>query len=262
MQQKIIQKGPFRYIEEGQGKVIVMLHGLLGTLTNFLKIIPYFKQTHRLILPILPISTLPLRQTSVAGLTQYVIDFIEDMKLEDFILVGNSLGGHLAVNYLSDSKRTAKVSSLILTGSSGLFENTFGTSFPKRNDYQYIKEKTEFTFYSPKTATKDIVDNVYEHTSKREKALRIIMLAKSAMRESVELKLPNISVPTLLIWGKQDRITPPFVGEDFKRLIPNAELCFIDECGHAPMLEQPVAFSEIMHSFISKLSHTPELTQF
>ncbi len=262
MPQKIIQKGPFRYIEKGQGKAIVLLHGLLGTLTNFLKIIPHFEQTYKLILPILPITQLPLRQTSVAGLTQYVVDFIDYLELEDFILVGNSLGGHLAVNYLSLPKQAAKVSALILTGSSGLFENTFGTSFPKRNDYQYIKEKTEFTFYSPKTATKDIVDNVYDITTKREKALRIIMLAKSAMRESVELKLPEILLPTLLIWGKQDRITPPFVGEDFNRLIPYSELHFIDKCGHAPMLEQPLVFSKIMHSFINKLIYTPEFTQF
>ncbi len=256
----IINKGPYSYIEEGQGDTIVLLHGLLGSLTNFSKIIPYFASTHRLILPILPVTELPLRQTSIAGLTKYVTDFINYMDLSQFILVGNSLGGHLAVNYLLGEPH--KVTALILTGSSGLFENTFGTSFPKRKDYEFIKQKTEYTFYSPTTATKELVDNVFENTSKRENALRIVMLAKSAMRESVEDTLPNISVPTLLIWGKQDRITPPFVGEDFKKLIPNSELYFIDECGHAPMLEQPLDFSRIMRSFINKMSHTPELTQF
>ncbi|MFK7907921.1 MAG: alpha/beta fold hydrolase [Chitinophagales bacterium] len=260
MDLKVIKKGSFEYIEEGEGEVIVLLHGLLGSLTNFSKIIPYFASTHRLILPILPVTELPLRQTSIAGLTNYVMDFINFLELDNFILVGNSLGGHLAINYLLEYSH--KVSALILTGSSGLFENTFGTSFPKRKDYQFIKEKTEFTFYSPKTATKELVDNVFESTSKREKALRIVMLAKSAMRESVEESLPNILLPTLLIWGKQDRITPPFVGEDFKRLIPNSELYFIDECGHAPMLEQPLAFSKIMRQFINKRSHAPELTQF
>ncbi|MEZ4886717.1 MAG: alpha/beta hydrolase [Chitinophagales bacterium] len=257
---KVINKEQFSYIEEGQGTTIVLLHGLLGSLTNFLKIIPHFAKTHRLILPILPITQLPLRQTSVEGLTNYVIDFINYLELDDFILVGNSLGGHLAVNYLT--KYSHKVSALILTGSSGLFENTFGTSFPKRKDYEFIRQKTEFTFYSPQTATKELVDNVFENTSKRENALRIVMLAKSAMRESVENLLPNITVPTLLVWGKQDRITPPFVGEDFKRLIPNSELHFIDECGHAPMLEQPLDFSRIMRQFINKVSHTSEITQF
>ena len=260
MDLKVINKESFEYIEAGEGEVIILLHGLLGSLTNFSKIIPYFTDTHRLILPILPVTRLPLRQTNIQGLTQYVIDFIDCLELDNFILVGNSLGGHLAINYLSEYSE--KVSSLILTGSSGLFENAFGNSFPKRNDYQFIKEKTEFTFYNPKTATKELVDNVYENTSVREKALRIVMLAKSAMRETVEDQLPNILLPTLLIWGNQDRITPPFVGEDFKRLIPNAELYFIDECGHAPMLEQPLAFSKIMRRFLNKVSHTPELTQF
>lgn len=256
----IVKKGKYSYIEEGQGRPIVLLHGLLGSLTNFSKIIPYFATTHRLILPILPVTELPLGQTSIAGLTKYVRDFINYMELENFILVGNSLGGHLAVNYLLSEPE--KVTALVLTGSSGLFENTFGTSFPKRNDYEFIKQKTEYTFYSPKTATKELVDNVFENTSKRENALRIVMLAKSAMRESVEDTLPNILVPTLLIWGKQDRITPPFVGEDFNRLIPNSELYFIDECGHAPMLEQPLVFSRIMRNFINRMSSKPELTQF
>lgn len=260
MDSNIVNKGKYSYIEEGQGSTIVLLHGLLGSLTNFSKIIPYFAPTHRLLLPILPVTGLPLRETSIAGLTKYVTDFINYMELDNFILVGNSLGGHLAVNYLLQEQY--KVTSLILTGSSGLFENTFGTSFPKRKDYDFIKKKTEYTFYSPETATKELVDNVFENTSKRENALRIVMLAKSAMRESVEDTLPNISVPTLLVWGKQDRITPPFVGEDFNRLIPNSELHFIDECGHAPMLEQPLDFSRIMRAFINKMSQTPKLTQF
>ncbi|MGB1243476.1 MAG: alpha/beta fold hydrolase, partial [Chitinophagales bacterium] len=133
----IVNKGKYSYIEEGEGSTIVLLHGLLGSLTNFSKIIPYFAPTHRLLLPILPVTGLPLRQTSIAGLTKYVTDFINYMELDNFILVGNSLGGHLAVNYLLQEQH--KVTSLILTGSSGLFENTFGTSFPKRKDYDFIK---------------------------------------------------------------------------------------------------------------------------
>jgi pimeloyl-ACP methyl ester carboxylesterase len=56
------------------------------------------------------------------------------------------------------------------------------------------------------------------------------------------------------VWGQNDTITPPFVAREFQRLIPNSELHFIDKCGHAPMMEQPQAFNEILHKFLKKLA--------
>ncbi|MCP6756160.1 hypothetical protein NL533_31530, partial [Klebsiella pneumoniae] len=72
-----------------------------------------------------------------------------------------------------------KVKSIILTGSSGLFENSLGDSYPKKSDYDFVKQKTEYTFYDPAVATKELVDEVYEIVNNREKALRILYLAKS-----------------------------------------------------------------------------------
>jgi pimeloyl-ACP methyl ester carboxylesterase len=150
-------------------------------------------------------------------------------------------------------KHPERVKSLILTGSSGLFENGMGDTYPKRGDYEYIKKKTELTFYDPKTATKELVDEVYEIVNNRLRVIKIIALAKSAIRNNLGEELNQIKQPTLLIWGNDDTITPPFVGREFNRLIPNSELHFIDKCGHAPMMEVPGEFNQILHKFLTKL---------
>lgn len=167
-------------------------------------------------------------------------------------LLGNSLGGHVAILHVL--KQPERIKSLILTGSSGLFENGMGDTYPKRGDYDYIKKKTELTFYDPRVASKELVDEVYETVNNRLKAIKIIALAKSAIRNNLGEELNQIKQPTLLVWGNNDGITPPFVGREFQRLIPNSELHFIDKCGHAPMMEVPEEFNRVLHKFLTKLN--------
>ena len=128
-----------------------------------------------------------------------------------------------------------------------------GDSYPKRGDYDYIKKKTALTFYDPEMATKELVDEVFEITTSRLKVIKVLSLAKSAIRSNLGEELGQVKQPTLLIWGNNDTITPPFVGREFNRLIPNSELHFIDKCGHAPMMEVPHEFNEILNSFLTKL---------
>jgi len=100
-----------------------------------------------------------------------------------------------------------RIKSLILTGSSGLFENGMGDTYPKRGDYKYIRKKTEVTFYDPAMASKELVDELYETVNVRIKAVKIIALAKSAIRNNLGEEVSQIKQPTLLIWGKNDAIT-------------------------------------------------------
>jgi pimeloyl-ACP methyl ester carboxylesterase len=193
-----------------------------------------------------------LLHTSVGGLQKFVNKFIEYHDYQNVHLLGNSLGGHVAILHVL--KQPERIKSLILTGSSGLFENGMGDTYPKRGDYDYIKKKTELTFYDPKVASKELVDEVYEIVNNRLKAIKIIALAKSAIRNNLGEDINQIKQPTLLIWGNNDTITPPFVGREFHRLIPNSELHFIDKCGHAPMMEVPEEFNRILHKFLTKLN--------
>jgi len=125
-----------------------------------------------------------------------------------------------------------------------------GSTFPKRGDKEYIRKKVQDTFYDPTVATAEMIDEVFETTNDRNKAIRIIGTAKSAIRHNLGDKLHQIKAPTLLIWGKQDAVTPPFVAEKFHELINNSRLHFIDKCGHAPMMEQPEEFNKHLKEFL------------
>lgn len=251
MQYSIKELGKFKYIEEGEGEPLVLLHGLFGALSNFKDLIEYFRHRYKVVVPMLPLFELDILHTTVGGLAKHVHKFLETRGYENVHLLGNSLGGH--VGLVHTLKHPERIKSLILTGSSGLFENGMGDTYPKRGDYEYIKKKTEITFYDPQTATKELVDEVFEITRNRLKVIKIISLAKSAIRNNLGEELNQIKQPTLLVWGHNDTITPPFVAREFHRLIPNSELHFIDKCGHAPMMEQPEEFNVILEKFLKKL---------
>ena len=248
MEYEIHKEGKFEYVEVGEGQPLMLLHGLFGALSNFSDLIEHFKHTHKVIVPILPLYDLDLLHTTVKGLAKHVQQFIDHKGYDQIHLLGNSLGGHVGLVHILSHPE--KIKTLTLTGSSGLFENAMGDSYPKRGDYEYIRAKTAETFYNPAVATKELVDEVFEITNSRIKVIKIIALAKSAIRNNLGEELGQIKVPTLLIWGKNDKVTPPFVAEDFHKLIPNSELAFIDECGHAPMMEGPAAFNEILEKFL------------
>lgn len=247
------EENGFRYIESGtQGETLLLLHGLFGALSNFQGIIDHFSDRYNVVVPLLPIYEMPIFQVSVMGLVDFTTKFVEYKGYDKVHLLGNSLGGHVALLYaLAHPERIASVT---LTGSSGLFESAFGTAFPKRGDYEYIKNKTAETFYDPAVASKELVDEVFDIVNDRNKAIRVVATAKSAVRHNLGDKLHNIKAPTLLIWGKQDAVTPPFVGEKFHELISDSRLYFLDACGHAPMMEKPEDFNAILDGFLKEVS--------
>ena len=235
----------------------MLLHGLFGALSNFMDLINHFKQTHKVVVPMLPLLELDLLHTSVGGLQKFVQRFIEHRNYNNIHLLGISLGGHVALVHVL--KNPERIKTLILTGSSGLFENGMGDTYPKRGDKDYIRKKTALTFYDPAMASEELVNEVFEITNNRLKVIKIIALAKSAIRNNLGEELSTIKQPTCLIWGNNDAITPPFVGKEFHKLIPNSELHFVDKCGHAPMMEVPEEFNKILDAFLIK-QRTPAAT--
>jgi pimeloyl-ACP methyl ester carboxylesterase len=253
MEYPITTEGKYQFVEtEGQGETLILLHGLFGTLDNFQYLLKDFGKTYNVIAPIMPVFELPLRHVSVAGLVDFMVGFVDFKKLSKFHILGNSLGGHIALLYAL--KEPSHVLSIILTGSSGLYEKAMGTTFPRREDKEYIRKKIQSTFYDPASASDAMIDEVFAAVNDRGKVIRAISMAKSALRHNLADKLGQINTPALLIWGKQDAITPPFVGEKFKELLPNSTLFFIDKCGHAPMLERPEEFNKYLTDFLNKLA--------
>ena len=245
---EIKEKEGFSYIDEGEGDILLLLHGLFGMLSNWEGVINKFSSTNRIIIPILPIYDMPLRQSGLEGLTEYVEGFVEMTNITNMSVMGNSLGGHIGLMYTLNNED--KVKNLILTGSSGLFENSMGGSYPKRGDYNYIKERVGYTFYDSTTVGDEYVDELFEILKSIPKTLRIVAIAKSAQRNNMANDIVNIKVPTLLIWGLNDTITPPAVAHEFNKLIPNSTLRFIDKCCHAPMMERPDEFNVILENYL------------
>ena len=249
---EIQEEGNFKFIEtRGGDENLVLLHGLFGTLSNFEHIIEHFSDKYNVVVPLLPIFELPIRKVSLSGLVDYVAAFIEHKAYGKVHVLGNSLGGHIALLYAL--AHPDHIKSIVLTGSSGLFESSMGRSFPRREDYDFIKRKTEATFYDPKVATKELVDDIFGIVNDRNKAIRIVATAKSAVRHNLGDKLHQVKAPTLLVWGKDDTITPSFVGEKFNELIEHSKLVLIEKCGHAPMMEHPVIFNRHLEEFLKEI---------
>ncbi len=252
MKTEILNRNNFNYIDKGEGKPIILLHGLMGSLSNFKICIENLpRQGFRVIMPILPIYDLPLLKTSANELSNFLNKFTTILDLDRFYLLGNSLGGHVGLIYTI--KFQEKVKGLILTGSSGLYENALGGTFPKRGNYDYIKTKTEEVFFDPKCASKELVDEVYSTVNDRKKLIKILAMAKSAIRHNMKNELSKIETPTCIIWGENDKVTPPEVAKEFHQLIKNSDLFWIKKCGHAAMMERPKIFNETLINWIQKL---------
>jgi len=250
MNLEIKEQGGYKYIDAGSGDNMILLHGLFGALSNWDNVVERFSSDYRVIIPLLPIYEMPIRKAGIDGLLKFFEDFIDHFQLKDIILIGNSLGGHVALEYAI--KHQDNLRNLILTGSSGLFENAMGGSYPKRGSYEYMKERIEHTFYDPTIVDKPFVDNIIDITRDIPKCLRIVAIAKSAQRHNLATELYKILSPTLLVWGLNDTITPPMVAHEFNQLIPNSTLRFIDQCCHAPMMEHPQKFNQILSDYLQQ----------
>jgi 2-hydroxy-6-oxonona-2,4-dienedioate hydrolase len=250
MNHLIKQEGKFKYLEKGEGQVILVLHGLFGALSNFNSVIEHFSKDYKVVVPLMPLYDMPLLKTGVQSLAKYIERFVKHKGYSNMILLGNSLGGHVALVYTL--KNMDKVSAMVLTGSSGLYENAFGGSFPRRDDKEYIRGKIAVTFYDPAMVTDELVEVVFELVSDRSKLMKVLYLAKSAIRHNMREQLHKYKMPVCLIWGKNDTITPPEVAEEFHENLPQSDLFWIDKCAHAAMMEHPDKFNSILDTWLKK----------
>ena len=244
------EEGKFKWLEEGKGEQpIILLHGLMGGVENFGEMVDFISEEYKVYgLDLKLFEGRTILKVSVKALSDYLYEFMSLLGLESAVLIGNSMGGHIGLIFTKDHPE--KVDALILTGSSGLFEESMGSSFPRRKNKDYIREKTEEVFYDPKVATDELVDRVFEIANNRISILKLIGYAKSAIRHNMANDIPKITKPTCLIWGAEDKVTPPHVAEEFHKLLPNSELNWVPLCGHAAMWEHPEAFSKIVLRFL------------
>ncbi len=246
------------YLEAGTGtSTIVMLHGLFGTPDNWWSIMDELSDHYRFLALQLPIDHAGDRTyrsfRSLTQLTDFVGEFIDDMELDRVVLCGNSLGGHLALDlYLRQPER---IEMLVLSGSAGLYENSLSGG-PLRLSRRLVHKHACEIFHDSVHVTDELVDHIFDTLSDRNYRRFLLRVAKATRDRSMADELAKVDVPTMIIWGSDDSITPPFVAEQFRDSIRGAELVYLDECGHAPPIEQPRAFARELHGFLSAASTT------
>ena len=262
MTNSLREKHGYKYIDtEGDSDrvPVVLLHGLLGEASNWATTIDALAALgYRVIVPVIPIDSLPVSQTTMDGVVQYVRAFINALDLDTVVLVGNSLGGQIALVYVLNYPES--VVGLILSGSSGIYEVEVGTTTFRRRDRDFIRRRAAVTFFDPVHVTDELVDRIYDLANDRNRALRVIKLARNSLNDNLNDRLCGIEVPTVLIWGSDDKITPPDVAIAFQQSLPFADLHFIEQCGHAPMMERPEAFNKLAVDFLGRLKGEPALS--
>ena len=245
------RQGEYNFIEtQGSGKIIILFHGLFGNLSNWEHVVEEFGNEYKIFVPILPLDTIDLKKANVEGLVEFVKNFVDDVvkSTNVYALIGNSLGGHLAL--LCVLKNLFNVEKLVLTGSSGLYEKIISVSVFKRHNREFIRSVAKQTFFNENIFTEEYLDEVFNLIQDNSKTLRLLRISKSSQKDRLDEQLCQIKIPTLLIWGQQDSITPPNSARQFHNSIPNSKLHFIDQCGHAPMWEQPEKFNEVLKKFL------------
>ena len=239
------EEGKFKWLEEGKGEQpIILLHGLMGGVENFGEMVDFISAEYKVYGLDLRLFEGSILKVSVKNLSDYLYEFMEHIGVKKAILLGNSMGGHIGLIFAKEHPEM--VDGLILTGSSGLYENAMGDSFPRRGDKDYIRKKTEEVFYDPTVANDELVDRVFEIANSRVSVLKLLGYAKSAIRHNMAEDIPHFKMPVCLIWGEHDKVTPPPVAKEFHSLLPNSELHWMPLCGHAAMWEHPEAFSKIV----------------
>jgi 2-hydroxy-6-oxonona-2,4-dienedioate hydrolase len=242
--------------QAGAGPTVIFLHGLVGLNEHWEDVVR--KSSSRLRCVMLEVPLLGLRgdDCSIAGVTELTTKFIEDqVKLigGPVVLAGNSFGGHVALRIALE--RPDLVQGLVLAGSSGLIEKSMVREVQIRPTREWLSEKIGELFFDRSKMREEDLDRAFGELSRRGGARAMIKLSRSARRNHLGKKIGNIKAPTLLIWGRQDIVTPPEAAQGFLETIPNASIVWLDQCGHAPMMECPEPFAEALTSFTLDLAH-------
>ncbi len=241
----------FSFLQRGdRGPVVVLLHGLFGAVSNWDSVIPRLATFSRVVALDFPLLGGARSEVTVQALAVYTEAFLRSQGFGPVTLCGNSLGGHVALRLAV--QRPELVESLVLTGSSGLYEHE-PARMPLRPDANFVREQMRRVFRSEEFVTPEGIAEVVELLSKRGSAMNIIQAARSAKFDNMQGCLGKIDSPTLLLWGREDEVTPMAVAQTFEDLMPNATLHSVSACGHAPMIEQPAWFAERVEAFLEAL---------
>lgn len=241
------------YIDTGKGTPVILLHGMFGNVAMWRNTVNALKNRYRVIVPRLPLYDVPIHRANVKYLTEVLNDYLDWYQLTDVVLVGTDIGGQVALEYANAFPQNVK--KVVISGSSGLFENLPSLDQDFNKDYDSVREHVQEAFFRKELVSKPVIDQVYYTINTFSKGLQISAFAKASKNNDVSHFLARLTTPVLMIWGLQDRITPPEVALRFHDLLKNGTMKFLDECGHLPMIEQADLYNAALTRFLESTNH-------
>ncbi len=237
--------------DRGEGVPIVFLHGLVGLNEHWEGVVARVEHNVRCILFELPLLSLRGDDCSIQGVARLTADFLRDYLDEPAVLVGNSFGGHVALRVALEQPDLVR--GLTLAGSSGLIEKSLVSDIQIRPSKEWLRRKIGELFHDQSLMREEDLERAHRELTDRGGARAMVKLSRSARRDHLGDKITQIQVPTLLLWGREDIVTPPEAAEGFHRMIRGSRLVWFENCGHAPMIERPEGFAEELLRFAATL---------
>ena len=241
-------------VDRGQGVPVVFLHGLVGLNEHWESVVDRVQEHARCVLFGLPLLQLRGEDCSIHGATRLTKKFLTEYLREPAVLVGNSFGGHVALRIAVENPDLVR--GLVLAGSSGLIEKSMVSDVQIRPSRDWLSRKIGELFHDQSKMRQADIDRAHKELSDRGGARAMVKLSRSARRDHLGDRIAQINAPTMLIWGRQDIVTPPEAAEGFQRLIRGSQLVWLDRCGHAPMIECPDRFAGAMLEFVAALERS------
>lgn len=240
----------------GEGRPVLFLSGLIGTNRHWANVIRLVKDRVRCLALEVPLLELKGDDCGVPGVTAMVGRFVRETLDQPPIYVGSSFGGHVSLKLALEQPEL--VAGLVLAGSSGLAEKPLlGSDRTPRNDREWLTDRVAELFYDRAKMDPRDVDRAWDELGNRRKARAMIKLSRSARTDHLGSVLHRIKAPTLVLWGREDIVTPPEAAREFAAKIPDARMHWIEQCGHAPMVEEPEAFAEALMAFTMEVDARP-----
>ncbi|MFO0832038.1 MAG: alpha/beta hydrolase [Phycisphaerales bacterium] len=247
---------PAGVVDTGSGQPVVFLHGLVGLNDHWEAVAAGVQHRCRCIMLELPLLELTGDDCSIHGATELTARFLRTyLKGEPAVLVGNSFGGHVAARLSFEHQDLVR--GLVLAGASGLIEKSMVSDVQIKPSREWLERKIGELFFDRSRMNHADVDRAFGELSQRDKARAMVRLSRTARRNHVGDDLGKIAAPTLIVWGRQDIVTPPEACEQFHRKIRGSRVVWIENCGHAPMIEADGVFAAALNQFLDEIGHVP-----
>lgn len=248
-----------KYLDEGEGDCVILIHGLGGHSGRWGKIMPDLSKSHRVIAPDLPgfgDSDKPRNgfDYSIPAFSEFLNVFMENLEIERANIIGSSMGGYIAAFFASEHPE--KTEKLILVSPAGLSRQATPETISYMNAVYFPSERTaksalEDLFYDKHNVNEEMIGDFVEKMANDDsKNAYFSSFFNLSRNHEFEEKLGKIKSPSLIIWGEDDEIIPSEYAEEYASMIPNSKKVMITECGHMPFIEKPKEFLKLVEKHI------------